>query len=177
MRGSSQDQHAVQPPAVRPSSRFREYRSEGYTISYPENWQVFGGENSAAVTIAPRDAIFHGAGNATQIGYGVEISYYYPEGDRIDLKRDTEALASQLQQQNSGMSRESQREITVAGQRALLTTFNSRSPYQNEKEVDAMVTVPRPQGLFYLVFIAPQSEWSAVQPVFESMLKSIRFSL
>jgi hypothetical protein len=39
-----------------------------------------------------------------------------------------------------------------------------------------MVTVPRPQGLFYLVFIAPQSEWSAVQTIFESMLKSIRFS-
>ncbi len=175
LRGSSQDQHPVQAPAIRPSSRLREYRSEGYAISYPENWQVFGG-NSAAVTIAPRDAIFQGAGNATQIGYGVEISFYYPEGDRIDLKRDTEALASQLQQQNSGMTRQSQRTITVAGQQALLTTFNSRSPFQNEKEVDAMVTVQRPQGLFYLVFIAPQSEWSAVQTIFESMLKSIRFS-
>jgi hypothetical protein len=176
LRGSSQDGHVVQPPAIRPSSQFREYKTNAYAISYPENWEAFGDQNSPAVTIAPRDAIFDGAHDATQVGYGAEISYYYPEGDKIDLQRDTDALARQLQQQNAGMTRDSQRQITIAGQKALLTTFNSRSPYQNEKEIDTMVTVPRPQGLFYLVFIAPQSEWSAVQPVFEKMMKTIRFA-
>jgi len=166
----------VQPPAIRPSGNFREYQTNAYAIGYPDNWEAFGDRNSPAVTIAPRDAIFHGANNSTQIGYGAEISYYYPQGDKIDLERDTDALVRQLQQQNAGLTRDSRRETTIAGQKALLTTFSSRSPYQNEKEIDAMVTVPRPQGLFYLVFIAPQSEWSSVGRIFEQMLKTIRFT-
>jgi hypothetical protein len=41
--------------------------------------------------------------------------------------------------------------------------------------VDALVTVPRPQGLFYLVFTAPGSEWRDVEPTFMEMLRSVRF--
>ena len=36
--------------------------------------------------------------------------------------------------------------------------------------------VLRPEGLWYLVFITPQSESRDVQPVFDEMLRSMRFS-
>jgi hypothetical protein len=41
--------------------------------------------------------------------------------------------------------------------------------------VDQLVTVARPQGLWYLVFISPQSEARDIQPVFDQMLRSVRF--
>jgi hypothetical protein len=66
------------------------------------------------------------------------------------------------------------RRIQVAGQPALLNTLNSRSPFRGG-EVDVLVTVERPQGLFYIVFIAPKSEFEKAQPVFEDVLRSVKF--
>jgi hypothetical protein len=36
--------------------------------------------------------------------------------------------------------------------------------------------VQRPEGLFYMVFIAPQQEFSQLQAVFDRMVQSIRFA-
>ncbi len=175
LKSSYSDGHAVQTPSVRPSTSFREYRTNAYTISYPDNWQTFGDSNSPAVTIAPRDALFDSANSGVSVGYGLMISYYFPENGQADLSRDTATLIRNLQRQNPEMSSQGQRRDTVDGQPALITTLHSRSPYQGETETDTLVTVARPQGLFYLVFISPQSERSASQRVFEEMLRTLRF--
>jgi hypothetical protein len=57
----------------------------------------------------------------------------------------------------------------------LLTTLNAPSPYRGEQEVDALVTVARPDGLFYAIFIAPQREFNQVQEIFENVLRSVQF--
>ena len=49
------------------------------------------------------------------------------------------------------------------------------SPYGGA-ETDALLTVMRPEGLFYMVFIAPQRNFSSLQGAFEQMLNSIRFN-
>jgi hypothetical protein len=56
----------------------------------------------------------------------------------------------------------------------LLNTLKSRSPYGGG-EVDVLVTVARPQGLFYIVFIAPKSEFDKIQPTFEGVVRSVMF--
>ncbi len=179
LRSSYQDQHTQgsgqQVPDIRPSRRFRQYSTDAYSISYPDNWQPFGDQNSPVVTIAPREALFQDQGGGVQIGYGVIASYYMPQDDRVDLRRDTEALVQQLARSNSGTRVQDQQQITVQGQQALITKMTSRSAYQGETEVDSIVTVPRPEGLFYLVFIAPNSEWRYVEPVFQEMLRTMRF--
>ena len=58
LQSSYRDQHPQQPPAVRPASQMQTYRTNAYQLSYPDNWQPFGDQNSPAVTIAPRDALF-----------------------------------------------------------------------------------------------------------------------
>jgi beta-barrel assembly-enhancing protease len=163
-------------PGARPSSRLIDYRGQSFSIAYPDNWQAFGDRQANAVTIAPRDGILQTANGKTQIGYGLEVSYYHPKASGADLNRDTEALVRQLKQANAGMrtGREA-RAIPVGDQTALLTTLYAASPYRGEQEVDALVTVVRPEGLFYAIFIAPQSEFDAVQKIFEEMLRSIRF--
>jgi Zn-dependent protease with chaperone function len=163
-------------PGARPSSRLIDYRGHSFSIAYPENWKVFGNRQSNAITIAPRDGVLQNADEKTQIGYGLEASYYHPKVAGVDLNRDTEALARQLKQANDGMrtGREA-RPIQVGDQTALLTTLYATSPYRGEREVDALVTVARPEGLFYAIFIAPQSEFDSVQKIFEEMLRSVRF--
>ena len=172
------DGHAAPTaPTARPSSRMREYRSRSFSFNYPENWQVFGDGQGNMVTIAPTDGVVRGQNGQVSVGYGFEMSYYFPEGTRIVLDRDTQALIRQLQAGNSGMrvARES-RNITVGGERGLETTIYSRSPYQGEQEVDELVTISRPEGLFYMGFIAPQSEYGQVQSTFQDILRSLRFS-
>lgn len=174
LRSTFTDQHPAAPPAIRPSGKFRDYRTNAYTLSYPDNWETFGDQNSPAVTIAPRDALFqNGAG--VQIGYGATISYYFPPGDQLDLRKNTRDIIQQLLQENEGMRVGGETSTTIDGQPAIVTTLEGRSPYQNEQEVDTLVTVARPQGLFYLIQIAPRSEADAIRGSFDQMLRSIRF--
>jgi hypothetical protein len=39
-----------------------------------------------------------------------------------------------------------------------------------------LVTVERPEGLFYMVFIGPESEFRNLQPIYEQMLRTVRFN-
>lgn len=166
------------PADVRPTGKFKEYSGSDYMMRYPDTWETFGDKSGGAVTIAPRSAIVQTQGGGTAIGYGVMASVYFPpNGSATDLERETQDLIRQMQQSNAGMktSGTGARSIRVDGQLALVTTLYSSSPYQGQREVDMLVTVSRPQGLFYIVFIAPESEFSQVQKSYEEMLKSVRF--
>ena len=68
-----------------------------------------------------------------------------------------------------------QRKVRVDGQNGLVTMLSSSSPYGGE-EVDALLTVQRPEGLFYMVFIAPRENFNQLQSIFDQMVRSIRFA-
>jgi hypothetical protein len=59
--------------------------------------------------------------------------------------------------------------------------MQSTSPFvdangQSQKERDWLVTIPRQDGsYFYIVFVAPESEFGNFKPAFERMLNSVRF--
>jgi hypothetical protein len=175
LRSNFRDEHPEAPPDIRPATSFRQYSTNAYTLSVPANWETFGDPQSPPVTIAPRDAIFQTENGAAQIGYGATISYYFPEGNELELRRDTNALVSQLRAQNPGMQIREQHDVNVGGQPGLQTTLFSKSPYQNETEVDSVVTTMRPEGLFYIVFITPQSEQRDAQPAMDQMLRTLHF--
>jgi Zn-dependent protease with chaperone function len=170
------DGHAPANPSVRPSTRLIPYRGQSFSLAYPDNWQVYGDQQANTVTIAPREGLVRASSGQTLISYGLEVSYYFPPGNGVDLNRDTQALVRQLKQSNAGMriGRDS-RSIQVGEQPALLTTLYSSSPYRGEQEVDALVTVARPDGLFYAIFIAPESEFDHIQATFEDVVRSVRF--
>jgi hypothetical protein len=66
------------------------------------------------------------------------------------------------------------RRARVNGNSALITMLESSSPFGGT-ETDALVTVARPEGLFYMVFIAPQRSFNQLQNAFQQMMSSIRF--
>src|SRR5262249_11676844 len=58
---------------VTPATAMNTFSHNQYQISYPENWKVFGDQNSA-VTIAPSSGVSQNA-----VAYGAIISVYQPE--------------------------------------------------------------------------------------------------
>jgi predicted Zn-dependent protease len=142
----------------RPSGGLREYRGNGFSIAHPSNWEVFGGD---------------GGSGGVAVGYGVIASYAnaYHEGN---LRSATDDLLGQLRQSNPGMQVSGRQQSTrVDGRSAMVTTLSNQSPLGG-REIDMLVTVQGADGLFYMVFIAPEGDYRSVQSVYEQMLRSVR---
>ncbi|MDQ6707167.1 MAG: hypothetical protein M3Z85_14475, partial [Acidobacteriota bacterium] len=103
--------------------------------------------------------------------------YFIPDTNRgSDLTAATEDLIHHLTVQNSGMQiAGNSRRVRVAGHDGLVTMMQSGSPYGGT-ESDALLTVTTPQGLFYMVFIAPQNQFGQLQATFDQIVQSIRFA-
>ena len=124
-----------------------------------------------------REGVVQSQEGGVAIGFGAMINFTQPQSGKASLEQDTDQLIRQLLQSNPGMKiNEKSRRTEVGGQNALMTTFLSPSPYQGETEVDTLLTVARPKGLFYAIFVAPQSRISQVEATFQSMVRSIRFN-
>jgi hypothetical protein len=133
---------------------------------------VFGGDGGS-VTIAPRAGLVQDNAGAVAVGYGVIASYAnaYHENNLRDATSD---LIGQLRQSNPGLQAAGrQQSYRLDGQNALVTTLYNQSPLGG-REVDMLVTVQAPDGMFYMVFIAPEGDFRNVQPVFEQMLRTVR---
>jgi hypothetical protein len=160
------------PPS--PSSRYRDFNSDKLRLRHPDNWQSYGSQN--AFTIAPEGGIIGNASNSS-VAYGVMTAVFTPSGTNRtpDLKQATDQLAQEMQSSNSGMRlAKDQGQIRVGGQKALSRLFVNDSPVGG-RETDWLVTVARPEGLVYFVFIAPEQEFSAYQEAFQQIIASIRF--
>ena len=168
------------PSTLRPTSDQIRHRNRSFVLYHPKNWDPYGDPNSDSVTIAPKAALVEGQNGQTQIGYGIIASYYYPQNGvgqtiPVDLRRDTQALLQEVQG-NAGMKQSSApRPAKVAGNNAYLTPLTSTSPFGGV-ERDVILTVDRPEGLFYMVFIAPDSEWRSVQGSFDQVVRSLQFT-
>jgi hypothetical protein len=94
----------------------------------------------------------------------------------MDLRTATDELIHHLHAGNPTMQvAGNQKRVRVSGYDGLLTMMQSSSPYGGA-ETDALVTVARPEGVFYMVFIAPQRDFSALQNTFDQMIRSIKFN-
>ncbi|MBA3915291.1 MAG: M48 family metalloprotease [Acidobacteriales bacterium] len=159
---------------VRPSSNFNRLRGGVFSIQYPDNWRAGSDTGSSSVAIVAPGGSSQGA-----IAYGVLISGDQKvEGQSLDT--DTRALIQQLQQQNPGLqSSGSVSTINVNGVLGRSAELLGNSPVtqngQPLRERDWLVTVPSPQGgLLYMVFIAPDRDFSQLRPTYQRMLDSLQ---
>jgi len=176
--GSIQDQGRdsgvrSQGRPARPSSRYQGFSVDNMNVRHPDNWEAFG--ESRAFTLAPRGGIVE-SGNAEALAYGAIMSVYQPSsGSRPGLKEASDQLVRELQSSNSAMRLSNDRgQIRVDGQPALSRIFINNSPLSG-REMDWMVTVLRPEGLVYFIFVAPEQEFGDYQRAFEEILDSVRF--
>ena len=50
-----------------------------------------------------------------------------------------------------------------------------QSPLEQQNEVVWLVTTERPNGLFYIAFVAPEQEYNQLQTQYQNMLRPISF--
>ena len=160
---------------LRPSDSLRSFSHRDFTISYPENWQVFGDQNSA-VTIAPQSGVSQNA-----VAYGVMINTYQPEEANASLDQATHELLASLRQSNPDLRTIGQDEnIRINGVAGKSVDLIGTSPLRDQsgrssQERDWLVAVMRRDGsLLYLVSIAPDKDFESLRPTFEQMLKSLK---
>ncbi len=167
---------STNPPGnMTPSATMRDFNHTQYQISYPENWQVFGDQNSS-VTIAPQNGVSQNA-----VSFGAIINDFQPENSSDSLDQATHDLVASLRQSNSDLRQighdETIRVNRISGKSVDLI---GSSPLKDQngrmiQERDWLVTFQQRDGsLLYLVFISPDKDFGTVRPTFEQMLKSLR---
>ena len=160
-----------------PSGDYVELEVGQATLKYPDSWKTYG--KGSNVTLAPEGGIVDPGNGQPALAYGVMVSLAKfsgtpPSGADV-LKLSTEKLIESMQQENADMkiSRES-KAVTVDGERALSTYFRNDAP-GGGLETDWLVTVMRPEGLVYFVFVAPQAEFNNFSSVYGNILDSVQF--
>ena len=163
-------------PDPHPSGKYRQHQGSGFQLNYPDNWDVVGDPNSPSVTIAPRAGLIQNQQGQVAIAYGLLTAFYFPQDGKGNLQRDTTDLVKQMQANSHVNQTGSAKAVKVAGQSALLTPLESQSPYPGKREIDMLLTIARPDTLFYIVFITPDYEWSATQKAFDDIVASLQFT-
>lgn len=171
-----------QAAAVAPSPRaaaiagFETLATGPFALAYPRGWNVYGTRGAASVTIAPQQGIVRDRYGRVSVGYGVIAGYYEPQRGTSTLEGATRELLGQLQAGNPSVRVQGgMRSVNVSGSQGAVATLASASPFDGV-ERNVLLTVARPQGLFYMVFIAPDQHFGQVSDAFEQMIQSIRFT-
>ena len=169
--GTNQGGTVTPASDITPSGKFLKFQHSAFNITYPDNWQVFGDQNSA-VTIAPKSGIAQ-----DQVAYGVIIDGF--QGESNDLDTATHQLVQHLQQGNPDMKQiGSDETIKVNGVNGKSVDLIGTSPVKDnsgraQRERDWLVTLQRQDGtLVYGVFIAPEGDFDHLRPTYEQMLRS-----
>ncbi len=171
------------------SERFVSFENSVLRIDHPDNWQAYG--QGDAVTIAPQNGMVN-VGNGNQaLAYGVVVNVYEPQsegygqqlqgpgtgqGTGMAAQQATDLLVQELRQSNQNM-RVVRRAVRVdfGGQRGLSTFLSNDSPVQGGgRETNWLVTLPRPEGLLFFVFTAPEREFQSYERTYQQMLYSVR---
>lgn len=158
-----------------PSGDFRDYQGRGFRFAYPSNWRVYGKQNDASVTIAPSDGLVRDPRGQVQIGMGAMAGYFSPESNSIPAATDD--LLQDLRSHNPDLRpiRGQRDRRVIDGSEGEVMLLTGVSPFGSAREIDSLLTVLRPEGLFYLILIVPEQDSNSLRPTFDAMQHSVRF--
>ena len=151
-------------------------RGPNFQINAPANWQATAEKNGAA-TLAPT-----GGSGTFGLVYGALIGTAQANGvnDEDSLANATQQLAEKISQQNGGLRQLTQiQTMTLNGQMANGMELRGRSPLVENgmtlPEHEWLVATPSSDGdLHFIIFVAPERDFSTLKPMFEAMVKSFR---
>jgi hypothetical protein len=157
-----------------PSSSFRTY-NEGnlFQVSVPANWQEI--QSNSSVTFAPSGAYGENNGQ-TVFTHGVEFGLGRNESH--DLQTATDELIQALGNGNPNLSRASAyQRVNVGDRRGLRAVLRNRSEVNGQDEAIQLVTTQMQDGnLFYAIGVAPGSEFSNYQRIFDRIVGSLQLA-
>ena len=167
---------SLTPAQLGVGARMATLRGQNFRINAPANWQATEEKNGGA-TLAPV-----GGSGTFGLVYGAVIGTAQTEGvtDEDSLANATQQLAQQISQQNGGLRQLNQiQTMTLNGQIANGMELRGRSPLVENgmtlPEREWLIAMPSRDGdLHYIIFVAPERDFRALQPTFEAMLNSFR---
>jgi hypothetical protein len=174
--GGSGGTAAGGPPA--PSKNMVQFENPRLMLQHPDNWKAQSQGDAGA--ILPENGALQDSKGRTQVAYGVLIGLFEPhrEGNaQVSAEDATDQLIEELRKENPRMTIQRQREsVRIGRARAygLSTLLVNDSPVGG-RELDRLVTVLRPEGLIYLIFVVPEKDAEKFNPSFDAILSSIRF--
>jgi hypothetical protein len=158
---------------IAPSGEFQMLRGSSFEMAYPNNWKVVKGQSS--VVIAPEAGLGENA-----IAYGVVLSGYTPQQPQ-SLEQTTQQVFQALAQSNPGLRALSAKSnMSVNGLPASVVNLMGQSPLSSQDgqpvaERDVLLTLQRSDGsVLWMLFIAPEPHFNALEPTFQKMIQSLR---
>jgi Zn-dependent protease with chaperone function len=164
------------PPAV-PSEQMTAYQSRGFSLSYPDNWKQFGGDNTG-VTFVPEGGVVNDGSGHGALAYGLTIGTVPAQGNSNDthsLPSATQQVINSLQQSNPNMKIYRQPQAVKLNNQPALSTYVSNDSPGGGAETDWLITIMRPEGLVYFVCTVPQDDFQNYHKTFAAILDSVRF--
>jgi Zn-dependent protease with chaperone function len=154
---------------------FEPFRGRDYELAYPESWRVFAAKDGSSVTIAPANGLVQQQGGGTGIARGILAGYFNSRAN--SLSKATDELIADLQASNPQLQplRGQRRSLSVGGQGAESVLLDGPSALPNQHELVWLIASQRPDGLFYVLMISPQSEYNALRSQYEQVVSSVRF--
>jgi hypothetical protein len=152
-----------------PSSRMRTFSNSALSVNVPSNWQDF--NTSGQIWFAP-----DGAYGNDGITHGVMIGA--ARANSTNLGQSTRDYVNELLQANTYLrqSGELQR-ASIAGRTGYAAVLSGRSPVTGETEVVTVYTAQLRSGdLFFVAAVVPERESYRYNPVFRSLVSSIRLN-
>ena len=158
----------------RPSSRFQTY-NEGniFRVSVPSNWRELPANNS--VTFAPEGG--YGSVNQQSVfTHGAEFGVARKASG--DLQRATDVLIESLAQSNPRMRRGSGYDRgTMGGRQGLRTMLTNENDVTGQTErIVVYTTLLDDATLFYMIGVAPESDFGDYDRAFSRVAGSVQFA-
>ncbi|HYP01579.1 MAG TPA: M48 family metallopeptidase [Pyrinomonadaceae bacterium] len=152
-----------------PSTRYRTVQSNLFSLSVPDNWRDYAGQNS--VTLAPE-----GAADQNGVTHGVILGI--DQAQSRNLQQATNQYLNEVLQGNPYLRAQGGYTRTnVSGRVGLATTLSGRSPVTGQTEVVTVVTTMLRDGsIFYMNYVTPQYDQRNYQTAFNQILRSIRLN-
>jgi hypothetical protein len=159
-----------------PTPAQRQFAHDEFSFSYPAQWRAYWDGRSPQVTVAPPSALVSHQGGNVAIGYGAVAGFYHPSTGAETLRSATYRLIRALIAHSPELELIPGSQPTEAenGQ-LLLVPMVRRSSLEADPEIQLVLTMMRPQGLFYFIGIAPASRSRDISGFSQAILQSLRF--
>ncbi len=156
------------PPGGAGNTPAKEFRGKGFRLTHPAHWQAYGSESGMSATIAPPEGLVKTSAGVN-VNIGLMVGYFSP--DTKDLANGTDEWVQDIQAKNPGLRilRGQRQSISVDGNQGESVVLAGQS------EMDTLIAVSRPEGLFYIIYVAPETDYNSLQPVFRQIQASVRF--
>lgn len=176
-RGAAQQTaQAPNGPAVQTNipSGFKAHQNSLYAIAYPGDWTAKPGQDGVSASLTASDGVVRG-NNGDDIGHGVILNFVKPQSN--DINAATDELLKGVTQGNPDLRPNgSAQSLRIDNYTARISPFQGPSTLRKgERENVLILTVMHPQGMFYGVFIAPESRWRVAEPEYRQMMQTLRF--